>query len=91
MKPMRIATFAFAAAAVFALAGCGEEPQSIVGPDSVQGNRVKNEKKLSQPWEGNELVFQTGKFKRGDEAGWNKAIETRMQAQNEYVRIGDGQ
>lgn len=91
MKPIRIAAFMFVAFASAALSGCGEEPQMITGPDNVQGNRVKNEKNLAPPWEGNALVFQTGTFKRGDEAGWNKAIDTRTQAQNEYIRIGGAQ
>jgi hypothetical protein len=87
MKPMRIAAFAIAAAAA-ALAGCGEQPQVIAAGDHVQGTRVSS---TSQPWQGDALTFQTGKFTRGDEASWDKALDHRMQGQNEYIRIGGAQ
>jgi hypothetical protein len=77
-----------AAVAAF-LAGCGEKPQVAGSPaqDGVAGNTVTSDAK---PWEGAALPFQSGNFNRGDEAGWRKALETRMQGQNEYIRIGGG-
>lgn len=75
--------------AALALVGCGEKPQvsGSVGQDGVAGNTVTSDTK---PWEGDPLPFQAGNFQRGDPMAWNKALETRIQGQNEYIRIGGG-
>ena len=84
---------AIAAAAI--LAGCGEKPQvsSSAAVDvpgarasgEVAGNRVTRDTKA---WEGDPLVYQAGTFQRGDHTSWEKALDTRVQTQNEYIRIG---
>jgi len=66
-----------AAAAIAALgfAGCGENQQvTVYKQGKYQG------KPDQKPWDSPEYG--------GDQAKWERAIEQRTQAQNEYVRIG---
>lgn len=66
---------AFAAIATLALPGCGENQQvTVYKQGKYQG------KPDAKPWDSPEYG--------GDQAKWERAIETRTQAQNEYVRIG---
>jgi len=66
---------AFAAIATLGLAGCGENQQvTVYKQGKYQG------KPDTKPWDSPEYG--------GDQAKWERAIETRTQAQNEYVRIG---
>jgi len=82
---MRIARFAsaLACAAVVALgtAGCGEKPQ-----DAPMKSGKYQGKPDNRPWEGDALAYGTNEFKRGDKTGWETALKTRAQAQNEYTR-----
>ena len=66
---------AFAAVATLGLAGCGENQQvTVYKQGKYQG------KPDTKPWDSPEYG--------GDKAKWERAIEARTQAQNEYVRIG---
>lgn len=97
MKPLHAvsALVAFGLAAM--LAGCGEKPQlsssaavEVPGaraPGEAAGNRVTRDTKA---WDGDALPHQAGNFERGDHVGWEKALDTRVQGQNEYIRIGGG-
>ena len=68
------------------LAACGEQAQESSG-QPVAGTTVRHD---TQPWAGDPLAHQAGGFTRGDKASWDKMIDARAQAQNEYVRIGGG-
>ena len=62
-----------AAAAAFALAGCGERPQVVqYKQGTYQG------KPDSQPWASEPF--------KGDQKAWELALKDRAQAQNEYKR-----
>ena len=66
---------AFAAVAALGLAACGENQQvTVYKQGKYQG------KPDQKPWDSPEYG--------GDQAKWERAIEQRTQAQNEYVRIG---
>ena len=67
------------------LAACGEQEQGA--SQRGAGTTVKHNTK---PWAGDPLAHEAGGFTRGDKASWDKALDTRAQAQNEYVRIGGG-
>jgi hypothetical protein len=68
--------FAIVAAAALALAGCGERPQVI------------NYKQGTYQGKPDTPAYQNAPF-NGNKQQWDNAIETRMQAQNEYARIRD--
>jgi hypothetical protein len=68
------------------LAACGEQAQESSG-QRVAGTTVKHD---TQPWAGDPLAHEAGGFTRGDKASWDKALDARTQAQNEYARIGGG-
>ena len=78
---------AVAALAVTAgLAGCGESEQVIV----YQQGKYQG-KPDTKPWE-NEAgssLYTTSKWSKGDKSGWESALRSRSQGQNEYVRIGE--
>ncbi len=66
---------AFAAFAALGLAACGENQQvTVYKQGKYQG------KPDQKPWDSPAYG--------GDQAKWERAIEQRTQAQNEYVRIG---
>jgi hypothetical protein len=66
---------AVAAVAALGLAGCGENQQvTVYKQGKYQG------KPDQKPWDSPQYG--------GDEAKWERAIQQRTQAQNEYVRIG---
>lgn len=67
------------------LAACGEQGQESSG--RVAGTTVKHD---TRPWAGDPLAHEAGGFTRGDKTSWDKALDARAQAQNEYVRIGGG-
>ena len=76
MNGMRAVIIAAAAAiAALGFAGCGENQQvTVYKQGKYQG------KPDQKPWDSPEYG--------GDQAKWERAIEHRTQAQNEYVRIG---
>jgi ABC-type glycerol-3-phosphate transport system substrate-binding protein len=74
---MRRGLLIVAAAAAALLAGCGEErPATVYKQGKYQG------KADSDPWHSPEF--------KGDKTAWEEAIKKRNQAQNEYLRMGDG-
>ena len=70
------------AAASLMLAGCGEKSQDLA---AAKTGRYQG-KPDSQPWDNDPGTFAAGNFTKGDRAGWEKALATRAQAQNEYGR-----
>jgi len=66
---------AFAAVAALGLAACGENQQvTVYKQGKYQG------KPDAKPWDSPQYG--------GDQAKWEREIQTRTQSQNEYVRIG---
>ena len=63
-------------AAALALAGCGERPQVINYKQGTYQGKPDTPAYKSAPFNGNKQQ-------------WDNAIDTRMQAQNEYARIRD--
>jgi hypothetical protein len=76
MRAGRVLILAVATAiAMLGLAGCGENQQvTVYKQGKYQG------KPDQKPWDDPQYG--------GDEAKWERAIQQRTQAQNEYVRIG---
>ena len=70
------AAAAIVAAAALALAGCGERPQVINYKQGTYQGKPDTPAYKSAPFNGNKQQ-------------WDNAIDTRMQAQNEYARIRD--
>ena len=71
---------ALLAAMSVALAGCAEKTPVAGQP---QASRAKADAK---PWEGSPTVFATPGAEKGDRERWEKALRTRAENQNEYVR-----
>jgi hypothetical protein len=67
---------AIAAASTLALAGCGERPQVINYKQGAYQGKPDTPAYKGAPFNGNKQQ-------------WDNAIDTRMQAQNEYVRLRD--
>ena len=67
---------AIAAASALALAGCGERPQVINYKQGAYQGKPDTPAYKGAPFNGNKQQ-------------WDNAIDTRMQAQNEYVRLRD--
>jgi hypothetical protein len=65
----------FTAIAALGLAGCGENQQVTV----YEQGKYKG-KPDTKPWDSPQYG--------GDKAKWEREIQARTQAQNEYVRIG---
>jgi hypothetical protein len=62
---------------VFALAACGEKPQTL---DS-------DAKKVdAKAWEQSNSPFVAGGWKSGDKTSWDEQLRMRAQSQNEYAR-----
>ena len=69
-------------ASLLMLAACGEKPQELAG-GSIKGSGPE--------WQGPATPFTAPGWKPGDEAGWQRQLQTRTQrGQNEYTRIGAG-
>jgi len=71
---MRASLLVLAAAAALGLAGCGERPQEM-----AQKTGKYQGKPDTAPWDSPQFG--------GKQAEWERAIQARSQAQNEYVRI----
>jgi hypothetical protein len=69
---MRATFVALIAIAALGFAGCGESPQEVVKTGRYQG------KPDTAPWDSPQFG--------GKQAEWERAIQTRTQNQNEYVR-----
>ena len=63
-------------AATTALAGCGERPQVIIYKQGTYQGKPDTPAYKGAPFNGNKQQ-------------WDNAIDTRIQAQNEYVRLRD--
>jgi hypothetical protein len=80
-----VATGALVAIAALGLAGCGEEQQvTVYKQGKYQG------KPDTQPWTNAPPEGGTSQWTKDDRDSWETALRKRAQAQNEYVRIGDG-
>jgi hypothetical protein len=65
-----------AAAAVLALAGCGEKPQTATG--------IKTD---TTPFSGTGMPYVASGWKPGDRTSWEQQLKTRTQnGQNDYVK-----
>jgi hypothetical protein len=74
MTTRKLIVAAFAAAAAFGLAACGENQQvTVYKQGKYQG------KPDTKPWDSPEWG--------GEKAKWEREINTRAMAQNEYARI----
>ena len=71
---MRAALVALVAIAALGLAGCGDKPQEM-----TQKTGKYQGKPDTAPWDSPEFG--------GKQAEWERAIQTRAQNQNEYVRV----
>ena len=72
----RQAIVAIAVTAGLALAGCGERPQVVNYKQGKYQGKPDTSAYSNPPYNGNRQQ-------------WDNAIDTRMQAQNEYARIRD--
>jgi hypothetical protein len=77
---MRRHAFWIAAAAAL-LAGCAEKSQ-----DMTESRRKAD----VAAWQGTGGAYTAPGWTAGDEASWEKQINTRAQGQNEYVRMSSG-
>ncbi len=69
--------------AVAAMTGCGEKEQVVVyHQGKYQG------KPDTKPWENDPgtSLYTTSKWKAGDKSGWETALKSRNENQNEYTR-----
>jgi hypothetical protein len=82
MRPLRVAAAALIGAAALTLTGCGQTDQVVMYKQGkYQG------KPDTQPWNNAPLAYGDSKWTKGDKASWEKEINTRNLAQNEYRRI----
>ncbi len=78
--------FVFAGAsliAVVAITGCGEKEQVVVYQQGKYQGKAD-----TKPWENDPgaSLYTTSKWKAGDKSGWENALKSRNQNQNEYTR-----
>jgi len=78
--------FAIAAAALVAVAGmsgCGEKEQVVAYKQGKYQGKLD-----TKPWENDPgaSLYTTSKWKAGDKSGWETALKSRNQNQNEYTR-----
>ena len=64
-------------ASVVLLAACSEKSQ-VTGEGRDHGDAA--------PWEGSKHGYMASGWTPGDQASWQKQIQQRNQAQNEYIR-----
>ena len=84
MRRFKILTV-LAAAAVLALAGCGESQQ--LGQATTYRQGKYQGKPDSRPYDGASGAYSGGaKWSAGDKVGWENAIKRRQLEQNEYAR-----
>lgn len=83
---INVRKFVITGAALVALAGvtgCGEKEQVVV----YQQGKYQG-KSDTKPWENDPgaSLNTTSKWKAGDKTGWETALKSRTQNQNEYTR-----
>lgn len=76
MTKLRVLAVLAAAAAAVALAGCGERPQVVNYKQGKYQGKPDTAPYAAAPFNGNQQQ-------------WESAVDTRTQAQNEYVRLRD--
>jgi hypothetical protein len=76
MTGVRILVVLAASAAALALAGCGERPQVVNYKQGKYQGKPDSPPYAAAPFNGNKQQ-------------WESAVDTRAQAQNEYVRLRD--
>jgi len=66
------------------VAGCGEKDQVIV----YQQGKYQG-KQDTRPWDNDPGAspYPASKWTKGDKAGWEAALKSRNQNQNEYTRV----
>lgn len=64
--------------ALFALGACSQKPQTLTQTGAPASEA---------PWMGGKPAFTASGWKVGDQASWQREIDRRAQAQNEYVRM----
>ncbi|HSV34220.1 MAG TPA: hypothetical protein VLI46_01625 [Ramlibacter sp.] len=75
---MRALTVLGGAAAVLALAACGEKPQTLESGVKVD----------SQAYQGTGMAYAAPGWKQGDKASWEQQVKNRtQQTQNEYTKV----
>ena len=68
------------------LPGCGESADQVGQATTYRQGKYQG-KPDSRPFEAGPSTYSQEKsWQAGDKAGWEKAIKTRQQAQNEYNR-----
>ena len=69
--------------AVAAMTGCGEREQVIVYKQGKYQGKAD-----TRPWENDPAagLYTTSKWKAGDKSGWETALKSRTENQNEYTR-----
>jgi hypothetical protein len=72
-----------AIAALAALAGCGEKDQVIVYQQGKYQGKPDTKPADNDPAGS---LYTSSKWTKGDKAGWEAAIRSRNQNQNEYTR-----
>jgi hypothetical protein len=70
---------ALALAAATGLSACAEKPQ-------VAGGGASRAQADAKPWQAERGAHTVGQWDKGDRKGWETALRTRAQGQNEYVR-----
>jgi hypothetical protein len=79
---VRPALLCAAVLAALLASGCGESPQvTVYKQGKYQG------KPDTQPWDNAPLAYGGPKWNKGDRASWESEINTRIQGQNEDIRI----
>ncbi|NNM63743.1 MAG: hypothetical protein HKL99_03865 [Burkholderiales bacterium] len=64
--------------ALFALGACSQKPQTLTQTGAPASEA---------PWMGGKPAFTASGWNVGDQASWQREIDRRAQAQNEYVRM----
>jgi hypothetical protein len=81
MKTFAVSMLSASMLSALALAGCGERPQEMAGPQ-FRGT--------APSWQGPATVFTAPGWKVGDQASWTQHMQTRAQGQNEFSRSAPG-
>ncbi len=72
-----------ALAALATVAGCGEKEQVIVYQQGKYQGKTDTKPADNDP---GSSLYTTSKWTKGDKAGWEAALKSRNQNQNEYTR-----
>jgi hypothetical protein len=83
ISALKLAIAGAALIAVAGMTGCGEKEQvTVYKQGKYQG------KPDTKPWENDPAasLYTTSKWKAGDKGGWETALKSRNQNQNEYTR-----